>query len=208
MKFDQIIKISDLSIQINRTSVLSLLGYKRGKTKLSAPAGRVLEAAFNRAEGLIHPQGVYLINRIKEKFNETITFFNSPVLLRGKSISRLLSPSSAAALMAVNIGLKLEETIAQETQAGNLEEALALDVIGSEAAEAAAEALNVHLISLARQEKLLLTRRYSPGYGDFSLDNQSQLFHALSLKDLGISIDENFVLSPKKTITAVIGVNQ
>jgi hypothetical protein len=208
MKFDQIIKISDLSIQINRTSVLSLLGYKRGKTKLSEPAGKVLEAAFKRAEGLIHPQGVYLIKRIKEKSHETITFINSQVFFRGKSISRLLSRSSAAALMAVTIGLKLEETIAQETQAGNLEKALALDVIGSEAAEAAAEALNVHLISLARQEKLLLTRRYSPGYGDFSLDNQSQLFHALSLEDLGISIDENFVLTPKKTITAVIGVIQ
>lgn len=208
MKFDQIMKISDLSIQINRTSVLSLLGYKRGKTKLSAPAGKVLETAYKHAEDLIHPQGVYLINRIKDKSNETITFINSQVFFRGKSISRLLSPSSAAALMAVTIGLKLEETIAQETQAGNLEEALALDVIGSEAAEAAAEALNVHLISLARQEKLLLTRRYSPGYGDFSLDNQSQLFHALSLKDLGISIDENFVLTPKKTITAVIGVIQ
>lgn len=208
MKYGQVIKISGLSIQINQTSVLSRLGYRQETTKLSAAAGRVLEAAFKSAETKIQPQGVFRTDRIKEKSNETITFTSTSSVFRGRSITKLLSPCFAAILTAVTIGMELEELIHNETLAGNLEKALALDTIGSEAAEAAAESLNSHLISLTRQEKLSLTKRYSPGYGDFTLDNQIQFFRALSLSDLEISIDKNFVLTPRKTITAVIGVIQ
>lgn len=208
MKYGQVIKVSNLSIQINQTSVLSRLGYRQGTTKLSTAAGRILEAAFKSAETKIHSQGVYCADKIKEKSNETITFASISSVFRGKSITTLLSPCFAAILTAVTIGKELEERIQHETQAGNLEKALALDTIGSEAAEAAAESLNTHLLSLARQEKLFLTKRFSPGYGDFTLNNQKQFFRTLSLESLGISMDNNFVLTPKKTITAVIGVIQ
>lgn len=187
---------------------MSRLGYRQGKTKLSAAAGRVLETAFKNAETKIHPQGVYRTDRIKEKSNETITINSTSTAFRGRSITKLLSPCFAAILMAVTIGMELEELIHKETSAGNLEKALALDAIGSEAAESAAESLNNHLISLARQEKLLLTKRYSPGYGDLTLDNQIQFFRTLCLGDIGISIEKNFLLTPRKTITAVIGVIQ
>jgi len=208
MKYGQVIKVSSLSIQINQTSVLSRLGYRQGTTKLSAAAGRVLEAAFKSAETKIHSQGVYFADKIKEKSNETITFTSTSSVFRSKSITKLLSPCFAAILTAVTLGNELEERIQHETLAGNLEKAFALDTIGSEAAEAAAESLNTHLLSLARQEKLFLTKRFSPGYGDFTLNNQEQFFRTLSLESLGISIDNNFVLTPKKTITAVIGAMQ
>ena len=208
MIFGQVIKVSSLSIQINQAAVLSRLGYKQEKTKVSITAGRVLEAAFKDAETKMHPLGVYRIERIKERSNETITISSPTATFKGRSITKLLYPCFAAVLMAVTIGMELEELIHKETVAGSLEKALALDAIGSEAAEAAAESLNNHLISLARQEKLLLTKRYSPGYGDFTLDNQIQFFQALSLGDIGISIEKNFLLTPRKTITAVIGVIQ
>jgi len=208
MILGQITKVSGFSIQINQTSVLSRLGYRQGTTKLSAAAGRVLEASFKSAETKLHPQGVYRTDKIKEKSNDTITFTSISTTFRGRSITKLLSPCFAAILTAVTIGMELEELINHETSAGNLDKALALDALGSEAAEAAAGSLNNHLISLARQEKLLLTERYSPGYGDFTLDHQIQFFQALSLGDIGISIEKNFLLTPRKTITAVIGVVQ
>jgi len=208
MIFGQVIQTSDFSIQINQKSVLSLLGYKHGKTRLSETAGKVLESAFNKAESLIHPNGVYRVEKIKDKSNGIITFSSPALIFKGKSISRLLSSSFAAVLTAVTIGPELEEASAEKTQSGQLEQALAFDVIGSEAVEAAAESLNFYLISLARQEKLFLTKRYSPGYGDFALKNQMQFFDILSLSDLGISIDDNYMLTPRKTITAVLGVNQ
>ena len=208
MILGQITKVSGFSIQINQTSVLSRLGYRQGTTKLSAAAGRVLKGSFKSAETKIHPQGVYRTDKIKEKSNDTITFTSISTTFRGRSITKLLSPCFAAILTAVTIGMELEELINHETSAGNLDKALALDALGSEAAEAAAGSLNNHLISLARQEKLLLTERYSPGYGDFTLDHQIQFFQALSLGDIGISIEKNFLLTPRKTITAVIGVVQ
>ena len=49
--------------------------------------------------------------------------------------------------------------------------------------------------------------RFSPGYGDFSLEHQKDFFKLLSLeKNLGMSLNSALLMSPSKSITAVIGV--
>ena len=123
-------------------------------------------------------------------------------------MSDLLSDSFAVIIMAVTIGYKIDTVISEEVHSGNYQSAFVYDVIGSEAAEAVAVSLYTFLSSLARQEKFTLTKRFSPGYGDFSLENQKLLFQELSLEDLNIKINDKHVLSPRKSITAVIGVEK
>ena len=49
--------------------------------------------------------------------------------------------------------------------------------------------------------------RFSPGYGDFSLEHQNDFFRLLQLeKNLGMSLNSALLMSPSKSITAVIGV--
>ena len=49
--------------------------------------------------------------------------------------------------------------------------------------------------------------RFSPGYGDFSLEHQNDFFRLLGLeKNLGMSLNSALLMSPSKSITAVIGV--
>lgn len=49
--------------------------------------------------------------------------------------------------------------------------------------------------------------RFSPGYGDFSLTHQTDFFRLLQLeKNLGMSLNSALLMSPSKSITAVIGV--
>ena len=49
--------------------------------------------------------------------------------------------------------------------------------------------------------------RFSPGYGDFSLNHQNDFFRLLQLeKNLGMSLNSALLMSPSKSITAVIGV--
>lgn len=56
-------------------------------------------------------------------------------------------------------------------------------------------------------KKSVLKIRFSPGYGDFSLEHQKDFFRLLQLeKNLGMSLNSALLMSPSKSITAVIGV--
>ncbi|WP_322173723.1 vitamin B12 dependent-methionine synthase activation domain-containing protein [Acutalibacter caecimuris] len=58
------------------------------------------------------------------------------------------------------------------------------------------------------QQGLYLRPRYSPGYGDFSLSYQRFLFNALQIsKQIGVSLTENFLMIPFKSITSIIGLS-
>ncbi len=58
-----------------------------------------------------------------------------------------------------------------------------------------------------REKGLYLRPRFSPGYGDFSLESQQKL---LSLVDaqrrIGLSVTDTQMMTPMKSVTAVIGV--
>lgn len=61
----------------------------------------------------------------------------------------------------------------------------------------------------AAGHNLFLRPRYSPGYGDFRLENQRFLFDALNIsKKIGVSLTDNFLMIPFKSITAIIGLSE
>jgi cobalamin-dependent methionine synthase I len=166
-----------------------------------------IEAAFEEAEKLIDAKGVFIIRQIKEKGN-LICLQNSQTTILGQSAKDLLKNSFAVIFMAVTIGSGLEKLTGQYTKEKQFENALVLDTIGSEAAEASANALNSYLLTLARQAKNTLTRRFSPGYGDLPLTFQNDMYRELSLDRLKIVLDKKHILFPRKTVTAIIGVEE
>jgi cobalamin-dependent methionine synthase I len=51
-----------------------------------------------------------------------------------------------------------------------------------------------------------LTRRFSPGYGDWPLTVQKEIVDRLKAGRIGVRVNESCVLIPEKTITAVAGL--
>jgi len=207
MVFDQLKIEGNIQYSIDKKAVYSLLGYKKEKTKLPQIMFDRVEKAFQDAERLIEVKGAYIIRRIKKK-GDLITLQDSTTSLEGHSAKNLLKNSFAVIFMAVTIGSGLENLAGQYTKEKQFENALVLDTIGSEAAEASANALNSYLLTLARQAKKTLTRRFSPGYGDLPLFFQKDMFRELSLDGLNIVLDKKFILFPRKTVTAILGVEE
>lgn len=60
-----------------------------------------------------------------------------------------------------------------------------------------------------RREGWYLRPRFSPGYGDFSLECQRGIAEALELnKRIGITLTDSLLMAPSKSVTAVIGVSR
>ena len=59
------------------------------------------------------------------------------------------------------------------------------------------------------KEKYFLRPRFSPGYGDFSIEYQKNIIHLLdSAKKIGLTITDSYMMSPKKSVTAIIGLSR
>ena len=52
-----------------------------------------------------------------------------------------------------------------------------------------------------------LRPRFSPGYGDFALDHQKDIFQILECeKRIGLTLTEGNLMMPSKSVTAIIGL--
>ena len=60
---------------------------------------------------------------------------------------------------------------------------------------------------IAAAEKSIAPR-FSPGYGDFPLDCQKDIFAALDCGSIGLTLNDNLFMTPSKSVTAVIGVRE
>ncbi len=79
---------------------------------------------------------------------------------------------------------------------------LMIDAIGSAAVEGWCNRLNADLVA-GRETK----SRFSPGYGDLSLEYQKDIIGYLdAYRKIGISLSDTLFMTPTKSVTAIIGV--
>ena len=59
------------------------------------------------------------------------------------------------------------------------------------------------------KENLYLRPRFSPGYGDFSIEHQTMIVRMIEAsKKIGLTVTDSLMLSPSKSVTAVIGISE
>ncbi|MBQ9251990.1 MAG: hypothetical protein IJ188_05075 [Clostridia bacterium] len=126
--------------------------------------------------------------------------------LEGADIREFLSGADQVILMAATLGAEAE-TLLQRSQRQNMADAILLDALASAAIENVCDNLCEDLARefFPRQ----LTSRFSPGYGDFPLEQQGMLCAVLNVnRALGITLTPGGLMIPQKSVTAVIGVSE
>ncbi len=113
-----------------------------------------------------------------------------------------LSGCSGALFFAATLGSEVDRIISKYS---------VISPVKAVAAQAAAAAM-IELFAdsvceqIQRDEKIYLIARFSPGYSDFSLEYQKKLLDILNAqKRIGLCLTDGNLLTPIKSITAVIG---
>ena len=79
-----------------------------------------------------------------------------------------------------------------------------VDAIASSAVEGFCDFINNKL-----KENSELRPRFSCGYGDFDLENQKSILDFLdAYRKTGITLSDGFLMTPKKTVTAIVGIKR
>ncbi|MBN1140423.1 MAG: methionine synthase [Deltaproteobacteria bacterium] len=186
--------------------VLTRLGYRSSKTVLSGRQREKLEETIAASFALCEIQGCWRRIPIVEKNNDGI-LLEGGALLKSRSLADLLKDSLAVVMMASTAGPAIVEAAADAMVRGDGATAVILDAVGGQSADAAMSWINEFVRGqVSRSAERLTPHRFSPGFGDFSLENQ-KLFHALlELDRLGLQLTSRFMLVPEKSVTAVAGI--
>ncbi len=114
---------------------------------------------------------------------------------------RNLGGAKEAFIFAVTIGIGVDRHLMRLYSLSAAEHFIS-DGIASALAEAACDRVNEILAA-----GLDCRKRFSPGYGDFPLELQPKVLETVNAgRLLGITLSSSLLMTPKKSITAVMGI--
>lgn len=196
----------NLSLDPPLTHILARLGYKNRMTVINGQQKKFVDETINEGIFLCKPSACFVKISIKNKSENKIILENNEIFLSLK-LTELLKNSNELYLMASTVGETIITKRDSEIKNNNASKALILDAVASEMADATLDWLVNYINTQIRRENKQLTKmRFSPGYGDLTLDNQKKIFTMLNLKNLGLHLTETFILVPEKSVTAIAGV--
>ena len=128
--------------------------------------------------------------------------------IHSKNLYKNMRGCHACCLFAATIGIGCDRLIAR-AELTSMADAAIYQAAGAALIEAVCDQLNLSLKELARSKGLFLRPRFSPGYGDVPLALQKDFFRILDpAKNCGISLSDSLLMSPSKSVTALIGVSE
>ena len=192
-------------MEIDKKEVLRYLGYKN--QKFDKNIFDLIEVCCSEVSAICKERSVYGIFDIERK-NDKIFLLGSTLILKNTDIRNHLANSDKCAVMAATLGIELESRIAYYSRF-NITKGLIMDACANTAIENLCNELQTQIMEEALKDNLHITNRYSPGYGDFSIEIQRDILNVLeAYKKIGISVTENSLLLPRKSVTALIGLTK
>ena len=193
---------------LDRKEVLRYLGYRGQEVtpeldaRLDAAIASCL--AIGRARASI---AVYDVAGQEELPDGTpqVTLADTALTLVGTSMQRHMRGARKVGVLAVTIGMGVERELKRLSLTDHLGQVL-FDAAATTMVERAADAAEATLVGMAAREGLYTNFRFSPGYGDMPMQTQHVLLDALDARRLGITLSPTLLMTPTKSVTAVVGM--
>lgn len=113
-----------------------------------------------------------------------------------------------AIVFAATVGLSIDRLIAKYATISSAK-ALLFQAIGAERIEALSDCFCEDVRKRAAEKGVYPRPRFSPGYGDFPLEAQEEIFRSLDCsRKIGLSLTESLLMTPTKSVSAVVGLSR
>ncbi|MDF2547267.1 MAG: uncharacterized protein K0R93_2165 [Anaerosolibacter sp.] len=156
---------------------------------------------------LIHPKIHWVDMKIKHKGQNYISMEDiggNSFTIDSSYVAKGLASCENTTLMAVTIGEEITVNSNINYGKGQFWEGIIADRFGSYAVEVLIERFHKYLKRNFLSKGLCSTLRFSPGYGDWHLQDQRRILDILDTKS-HITVNSFSILEPTKSITALIG---
>ena len=160
-----------------------------------------LETAKSKAAPLIYSVKKEIVN-----FNPDSFRIEGDITFSGKELSGHIKGATHICAFLVTIGKDIEEAASSYMNSGDHLLGYLLDRAGSFAAESMAKNAEDGLRRALAPENLSVSMRFSPGYCDWPIEEQFKLTRILDFSKAGVTLSDNCMMIPKKSISAVVGI--
>lgn len=128
-----------------------------------------------------------------------------PIPVESASLARHMEGCHAAYLVCGTIGAGID-ALQRRVAVTSGADALIVQAIGAAAVEVWMDAVESEIQKELKPGEERIAR-FSPGYGDFSLDYQRTLLAILDTpRKIGVSLTDTLLMVPSKSVSAIIGV--
>lgn len=191
--------------KINTAEAFRYLGY--GLTAPDSQTADIAAECEKKLIGVIDAKYTYRFFDIdkSESTQDRVVLCGTSLTLDGRSIVEHLDGCSGVVLFAATLSDGVDRLIRQ-LSVRSMSAAVITDSMASAAVEQVCDIAEQEIIK--EFEGKYTTWRFSPGYGDFPLETQSLFLNVLSAqKRIGVNITGGGLMTPCKSVTAVIGVS-
>lgn len=189
-------------MKMNRREAFRYLGFHNAEP--DAQTQSILEAclpALTQAASFKHA----LLRLPVMAEGETILI--SVLHIQSRALLRHLEGCNEAFLFAATLGAGVDRLMQMYSKT-DMPSAVVLQACAAALLESHCDAVQERLAQELQEKGLYLRPRFSPGYGDFSLQHQPDLLRILDApKKIGLSCTQSNMLTPTKSITAIIGIS-
>lgn len=129
-----------------------------------------------------------------------------PCRIQGEKIGLHLAGCEKVIALSATVGEEIEEEITRRFNAGEYSTAVIMDAAATAAVEQIANGMEKAISPKMAAQGYLMKWRFSPGYGDWPLEQQPDLLQLALAEKIGVHLSSSMMLIPRKSITAIIGL--
>jgi len=203
--------IKNIKLKIEEEEVLRYQGCHNNKLKkVNKTIMKITREEIERGYNLFEPQGIYSPIKIKQiSFSDgRVDLKNGFSLNFSNSIINLLEGTNCLVLGVVTIGSTLENKVSELFSQGEYPRAIALDAVGTVAVEALSKYVRNLICQEVKDRNLQITRHFSPGYNDWDISQQKDIFKIIPADKIGVSLTESCMILPRKSLSWIIGIGK
>ena len=200
----------------NFKEVARYLGYRR-TTPPDADVSALMQKAASEMLAAMKPQAVFEIfdldcpvkpdndkeNTVVDSVETTVSF--ADVTLHSRDLARNLAGCKRVALLAATIGPQVDALIRRHSSLDPVYASI-LQATGAMFIEELVDLVNDEIKKIAAAEGLKTKPRYSPGFGDVTLEVQKDFFRLLPCTRIGLTLMDTLIMAPEKSVTAFVGI--
>ena len=120
----------------------------------------------------------------------------------------LLKGTTYLVLGVANIGSSLENKVSELFSQGEYPRAITLDAVGTVAVEALSKYVRNLICQEVKDRNLKITRHFSPGYNDWDINHQKDIFKIIPAYKIEVKLADSFMMIPKKSLSWTIGMDK
>lgn len=130
------------------------------------------------------------------------------VTFNSKNLMKNLKGCDKVIIFAATLGIKIDMEIKKLSKI-NISDSFIFNACATAAIENYCDQIQSYLKEIFLNEGYFLRPRFSPGYGDFSIEHQKDFASLLNTpKIIGLTLTDSLILIPTKSVTAIIGLSK